>query len=141
METQGYGYTAHSNKNGTGYTYRPLVEVEVGHEEESATFKALIDSGTDITVMDTFIAEMLKINPEGCDKGKLSGLESWKDGFIAPVSLKIEHFGDITLNFDVLFIEDLSKNFDIILGQHDFFNRFDVIFKKSKNQFYLEYLI
>ncbi len=141
MELQSYGYTAHTSRRGIGYTYRPLIEVEVGNKEDSATFKALIDSGTDITVMDTFIAEMLQISPKGRDKGELSGLEAWKKGFIAPVSLKIESFPDVTLNFDVLFIEDLSKNFDIILGQHDFFSRFNVTFKKSQNKFYLEYLI
>ncbi len=139
MESQSYPYTAHSNiRNGTiAYTYRPLVDVEVGGGVKKRRFKALVDSGTEITVMDLNIARLLEIGSENRQLGELSGLESWKTGFLAPVSLRVDKFEQV-FNFTVLFIEDLGKNFDIILGQDDFFKNFDVTFKKSEHRFYLQ---
>lgn len=141
MEPKSYGYTAQVNTVGNvDYTYRPLLDVEVGSDTKSRSFKALVDSGTDITVMDQSIAELLEISPKGRRRGQLSGVGSAKDGFIAPVSLKIDKFPDDTFNFRVLFVENLSKNFEIILGQHDFFLNFTVTFKKAESLFYLERL-
>lgn len=87
--------------------------------------------------MDQNIATLLGISSEGCPRAQLSGLEEWKNGFIAPVTLKVDKFEE-TFTFSVLFIEDLYRNFDIILGQQDFFLNFDVTFQKSKNLFYLQ---
>lgn len=98
---------------------------------------SIVDSGTEITVMDRSIAMLLGIRPEGRERGQLSGLEEWKEGFIAPVFLQVTGFDEI-FTFSVLFIEDLHRNFDILLGQQDFFFNFDVTFRKSKNLFYLQ---
>lgn len=138
MEAQSYGYTAQSKRGNIDYVYRPLIDVIVGSEKESRTFKALVDSGTDITVMDKTIAQLLMISADNRDPGHLSGIGNWKPGFIAPISLKIPEFPERTFNFNVLFIENLSENFEIILGQHDFFLNFNVIFKRSKKTFHLE---
>lgn len=139
MDAQSYGYTIQSKyaSKSLSITYRPLIEVEVGGETKSRRFKALVDSGTEVTVMDLSIATLLGISSEGRKKGQLFGLESWKEGFLAPATLRFDKF-DQVFTFDVLFIEDLHRNFDIILGQQDFFFNFDVTFKKSKNTFYLE---
>lgn len=138
MEPQSYGYTAQIRRGNIDFVHRPLIDVEVGSETKSRTFKALVDSGSDVTVMDQSIALLLGISSTGRETGKISGIEEWRAGFIAPVSLKIEKFREETFNFNVLFIEDLSRNFDIILGQHDFFRNFDVTFKKSQNLMYLQ---
>lgn len=137
MDPVRYDYTIQYNRRSGSHTYRPLVDVLVGGPTTSRKFKALVDSGTEITVMDDSIAELLGISSEGCATGRLSGLDEWKEGFLAPVSLKIEGF-DHVFNFTVLFTEDLNKNFDIILGQCDFFRNFNVIFKKVENAFYLD---
>lgn len=137
MEPQSYGYTAQTKVGSVGYTYRPLINVEVGGEIKSRTFKALVDSGTEITVMDLSIAVLLGISSEGKPEGQLFGLEEWKKGFLAPVTLKFDKFEEF-FTFSVLFVEDLHRNFEIILGQHDFFMNFDVTFQKSKNLFYLQ---
>ena len=137
MEPQSYGYTAQIRRGSIDYAYRPLLDVEVGGVAESRTFKALVDSGTDVTVMDIAIAELLGIILEDCTPAQLSGVGESKSGFIAPISLKIDKFPNKTFNFDVIFVENLSSNFEIILGQQDFFRNFDVTFQKSKNIFYL----
>ncbi len=137
MQVEGYGYTAQAKLGYAEYTYRPLVDVEVSGLSKTRRFKALVDSGTEITVMDKSIALLLNIDLKNRQTGKLSGLGEWRDGVIAPVSLKVDRFSDV-FTFSVLFVEDLQRNFDIILGQQDFFRSFDVTFRKSKNMFYLE---
>lgn len=138
MELQSYRYTAQVRRGNIDFSLRPLVDVEIGGRTQTRTFKALVDSGTDITVMDKSIATLLDISPDGRSTGSISGIEEWKPGFIAPVSLKVDKFPNDTFNFDVLFIQDLSRNFDVILGQLDFFQNFDVTFKKSQDTFYLQ---
>ncbi len=137
-DIRSYGYTAQATRGTIEYTYRPLVDVEVGSVTQSGTFKALIDSGSEITILDTSIAELLGISSEGKREGKLSGIGEWRSGFIAPVSLKISRFPDKVFDFEVLFVEDVGENFDIILGQQDFFRNFNVTFKRQENLFYLE---
>lgn len=137
MEPKSYPYTVHTNFRAGTLTYRPLLDVTVGGTAKERRFKALVDSGTELTVMDQNIARLLDISSEGREMGELSGLEVWKKGFLAPVSLRVEGFNQV-FNFDVLFIEDLGRNFEIILGQNDFFRNFDVTFKKSENKFYLQ---
>ena len=138
MREESYGYTVQTKfgLGGFSMTYRPLVEVDVSGHTKTARFKALVDSGTEITVMDKSIAEYLGITSEGKSTGSLSGIEEHpKPGFIAPVNLKIDRFNK-TFTFHVLFIENLDKNFDIILGQQDFFLNFIVRFERHEKTFY-----
>ena len=137
MEEQSYGYTAQTQFGNIDFTYRPLVAVEVGGETETRTVKALVDSGTDITMIDKTIADLLGIHYSTRDIARASALGTETEEFLAPVSLKIDRF-DRVFNFKVLFVENLSHNFEIILGQQDFFQNFDVTFKKSQNKFYLQ---
>ncbi len=138
MDVQSYGYTAQATRGTIEYTYRPLIDVEVGSMTQRGMFKALIDSGSEITILDKSIAELLGISSLGRREGKLSGIGEWRLGFIAPVSLKINGFLDKVFDFEVLFVEDVGENFDIILGQQDFFRNFNVTFKRKQNLFYLE---
>ena len=139
MEPQSYKYTCITQvrQGSIDFAYRPLIDVEIGGEKEFRTFKALVDSGTDVTIMTNVIAELLGIKSEGRMTAILSGVGESKSGFIAPVSLKVDKFPSKIFNFEVIFVENLSNNFEIILGQQDFFLNFEVTFQKSKNIFYL----
>jgi hypothetical protein len=138
MKTQSYTYTPHVRTGSIDYSYRPLLEVEVGGPHQSRRFKALVDSGTDVTVMDSVIAELLGLATDDRTPATVSGVGQSQIGFIAPVSIKVERFPDKVFNFEVIFVESLSNNFDIILGQQDFFANFNVTFKRSQNIFFLE---
>ena len=135
-----YDYTVLSKVLPNGhidFSCRPLIDVDVSGDTETRRFKALVDSGTEITVLDDEIAKLLKIRPEGRLRGKLSGIEEFpKEGFIAPVTMVIDRFSE-PLTSNVLFIENLHKNFEIILGQQDFFARFLVRFDRSRKIFCL----
>jgi hypothetical protein len=58
-----------------------------------------------------------------------------KDAFLGPVTIAVPGFDEI-IKTTVLFAEDAE--FDMILGQDDFFRRFLVKFEKAKNKFYLD---
>lgn len=134
---QRYQYTAQVHRGTAGFVYRPLVDVEVGGETETRRFKALIDSGSQVTIIDRAIATLLRIDSTGCERATLSAFGVDTVGFLAPVSIKVAGF-DQVFRFNVVFAENLNHNFDIILGQEDFFKNFDVTFKKSEEVFYLK---
>ncbi len=89
--------------------------------------------------MDTEIAQLLGIDPKGCDKGMIGGVGGDRPGFLHAVGIQIEGFESV-LDFRVLFVDDLHSNFDVILGQQDFFRNFNVNFERSKGVFSLEHV-
>jgi hypothetical protein len=113
-----------------------LITVTVSSSSKTRSFKALIDSGSDITVMDKRIADLLDIDLIESEKGTLLGVDAGREGYLHEVSLQTDGFGEVC-TFRVLFIEDLHKDFDVILGQQDFFRRFIVRFERHQNTFYL----
>ncbi len=138
-EEKRYAYTVQSKVRAgvLDFCYRPLIDVAVSSNTKSRRFKALVDSGTEVTVMDMAIAELLEVSTEGRPRGRLVGIDEYpKEGFLAPVNLQFEEF-DKVFTFSTLFIQDLHKNFDIILGQQDFFLNFNVRFERHKKSFYL----
>ncbi|MGE5541227.1 MAG: hypothetical protein ACM3TU_03005 [Bacillota bacterium] len=137
MSAKWFPYHGYTRPGELNYTRRPLIDVEIGVEDRTRVFKALIDSGTEITVMDSGIGTLLGLNPENYPTGRLSGIEDWKEGYVAPISFRIDGFDDM-FTFRVLFIEGVGKNFDILLGQQDFFRNFRVVFERSEKRFSLE---
>ena len=137
MSWKEYEYTARFNGPGKAeYSYRPMVKISVAASTGSENFMALIDSGSEITMMSSEIADILEISPAGCKTGVASGLGGNSPGFFSKVNIQIPEFPSQVITTNVLFIKDLS--FDILLGQDDFFRTFLVRFEKHKNKFYLE---
>jgi Aspartyl protease len=136
MAWRSYPYLVQTDRKNPGsYTYRPSLNVEVSGPTDSGIFTGLVDSGTEITMIDSQVAEFLGIDRTKCRPATASGVGGTRPAFIAQVSLKIEKFNEV-LTCGVLFVDNLD--FDLILGQQDFFNRFLVKFEKAKNRFYLD---
>ena len=95
---------------------------------------ALVDSGTDATMMDLEIANILEIDLGKSKKVTASGLGSTKPGFLAKLNIQVDQF-DESMTFTVIFVEGLG--FDAILGQDDFFRHFHVRFEREAKMFYL----
>jgi hypothetical protein len=85
--------------------------------------------------MDSEIAEILGIDKSRCKSGIVSAFGGEKKAFIEKVRISVPDFPTI-ITSGVLFAED--PDFDIILGQQDFFHRFKIRFEKAKNKFYLD---
>ena len=136
MEWRKYPYTGQFHKVGSAnFTYRPMLDVEVSGDKESMRLEGLVDSGTDITMMDAEIAKALGIDSASAKKGTASGVGGEKPGFLGKVRIKVPGFKK-GMTTTVLFIEGLS--FPVILGQDDFFRNFLVRFDRRKQVFHLK---
>jgi len=141
MQEHGYDYTSRRHKR--SLIYRPLLDIEVSSNTDTESFVALVDSGTEVTLMSSEIATLLGISPAGKRQGKVWGFGksgNEKDGFLAKVTIVVPEFPKEVLTTTVLFVDGISSDFpfDILLGQEDFFRRFIVRFEKNKNKFFLK---
>ncbi|OGC85274.1 hypothetical protein A3F55_00720 [Candidatus Adlerbacteria bacterium RIFCSPHIGHO2_12_FULL_53_18] len=138
MAWKEYDYTSRFHRISKTTFYRPLVDIEVSAESGAETVSALIDSGTEVTVMSSEIATLLGISPKGKKSGTVSGFGD-KQGFIAQVGIVVPEFPKEVLTTNVIFVDGISSDFpfDILLGQEDFFRRFLIRFEKHRNKFFL----
>ena len=129
-----YDYTVQVGP-GNSWVYRPLITVEISSKisGESIPIKAMIDSGTDGTVLNADVARSLFIDPEKCQKVKLGGI-GVTEGFTCNIKLTIPDF-KVTMDIPVVFAE--KPPFDGLLGQKHFFQRFRIRFEKDRNKFHL----
>ncbi len=139
MGWQEYDYTSRRHKSSKKIFYRPLIDVEVSTAGEPEEFTALIDSGSEVTIMSTQVAQLLGINTSGKERVHINSYGASNPGFIAEVRMKIPEFPEESIVSNVIFSGDVSDGvpYDILLGQDDFFRKFLVRFEKDKNKFYL----
>ncbi len=132
MDWKKYSYTL-SGRTPDTLIPRPLIEVVVSNKTGKFPVLAMIDSGTDSTVLNSDIAGALYIEKNTCESVKLGGIGE-KTGFRCEVDIYIPDF-DFSMQVPVIFIE--SAPFDGLLGQAHFFQNFNVRFEKNDNAFYI----
>lgn len=137
MNWKSYSYELTFGRRGNhDGCYRPILrEVVIGN----ASFGALVDSGTDITMIDMKVALFLGIEFDEKKTSRVWGAgdkdNEAKKAYRHTVTIEIPGFSE-TIISEVLFVEDLE--FEIILGQQDFFKRFFVRFEEVNRKFYLK---
>ena len=114
-----------------GIVYRPLIEVGISSGSNNIAFLALIDSGTDGTILNLEIANVLGIDIHKCKETKVGGIGEMA-GYISKVTVTVPDF-NVSMDVPVTFIKNLP--FDVLLGQRDFFSKFKITFEKYKNIF------
>ncbi len=132
IKSKKYDYTGKWGLDGV--IYRPIIEVDVSNGSNKISFLALIDSGTDGTILNLEIAHALGIDISKCEETKVGGIGEM-EGFISTVTLAVPDFNVLMEDITVTFIKNLP--FDVLLGQRDFFNKFKITFEKKKNRFEL----
>lgn len=135
-----YEYAPRIDKHGQ-HIYRPMLRVEVSAGTEAPqSFTALVDSGTEVTIMSAEIADYFGISPIGPQWGRIDGLGGTKAAFQGAVNICVPEFPSEVITTSVVFVDSVSRDlsFDILLGQDDFFRRFFVRFERSRNKFYLK---
>ena len=144
MAWEEYDYTPRWHRVSKRDIYRPIVDIDVSFGKKTETIMALIDSGTEVTIMNTEIAQLLEISPNGKGEARIFAFgdikQSEKVGFLQKVNIVVPEFPDEVLTTTVAFIDSFGKGapYDVLLGQDDFFRRFLVRFEKHKNKFYLD---
>ena len=121
-----YDYSVQSGP-GNSWIYRPVLKIVVSTKSsERVHVLAMIDSGTDSTVLDASVAESLNIV-------RLGGIGT-AEGFLSTISLSVPDM-DIEMNIPIVFAHHLPM--EGLLGQRHFFQRLKIRFEKDINKFYL----
>ena len=120
---------------GNSWLYRPLMHIDISNRgtPDKVKILAMVDSGTDSTVLDADIARSLRIDLSRCQRVRLGGIGSL-DGYLSNVQLLVPDI-KIAIDMPVMFAENLP--IQGLLGQKHFFQRFKIRFEKDKNKFYL----
>jgi len=136
-----YKFKKEQLQDGT-FVSRPRIPVILHGENVSVEVVALIDSGCDITVIPEDLAKAVGLNLKGSESTIYAFRESSK-AINSKASLTFmgkEKRHNIKVQAPVLIIkseEGFSDDAGIVLGVEGIFDKFNINFKKTKNQILL----
>ncbi len=112
---------------------RPVLPIEVSHNNRSVRYFALIDSGADFCIFHASVAEYLNIDTRQGKKLEYFGIEGNKqEAFFHNVDLCF--VGGQKFTAYVGFSFDFNTNMPYgVLGQREFFEKYKIIFDYSSS--------
>jgi len=111
---------------------RPMVEIIVSEGGKTREYLALIDSGADVTMMSTEIADTFGIDWKHCRKSSAMGISGGtQTSYLGSLDIAIKKIGE-AIHLPVLFTE---ANIPILLGQEGFFDHSRIRFEKDHDVF------
>jgi len=114
----------------------PNIDVELSFNDSIPyTFTALIDSGCQKTNINADIADIFGIDLTKCPQVKIGGITGSAIGYEFSIDMKLKDFGE-KFESPAIFVPNLPV--PILLGQSNFFDKFDVKFEKRNNVFELK---
>lgn len=127
-----YTQTLSTNLKG-GFTKRPILELEITKGSETVDGLALIDSGADSTMMNIEYAKALGIDLTNLERKSFIGIgRELIECYVSLIEMKIKQFKRPILA-QVAFTD--SPNVNILLGQEDFFEKYQINFNRKKDLF------
>jgi hypothetical protein len=123
---------------------RPTVDVRLAREPNGEwTTRALIDTGSPLTIFDRGVAEALVIGigHAGCQRGTVALLGASRPVQFEYVELSLPHYPGFSWTARVAFITDrtFQMPFQGILGAEGFLDKFVVTFHAYENFFLVEH--
>jgi hypothetical protein len=117
---------------------RPIIRIAIEHKGKEIPYFGLIDSGADINIFHSELAELLGLDLEAGEKQYVAGVVEGerRPYYVHKVSLKIG--GWRHENVRVGFMPSLSKNGHGLLGQYGFFDLYSVKFDLPKGEIELK---
>ena len=112
----------------------PCILVQLTYGKKVITVEGLVDSGCTTTLADLSLAEVLGVNLETCLPVPVEGVGGKVQGHMTTIGFNVEGFD--SFNGNVIFVENLPVS--VLLGQQNFFDNFNIHFKKSEYKFILE---
>ncbi|PIR80644.1 hypothetical protein COU24_02895 [Candidatus Kuenenbacteria bacterium CG10_big_fil_rev_8_21_14_0_10_39_14] len=113
-----------------GQKYFPIIPLVLSRGRQVKIAEALVDSGTNISVFNSALAEELGIKIESGEKIVLSSANSHMIGYLHKVKTRL---GKAQLNLPIIFTKELTSSFNL-LGREGFFNKFIVCFNDGKSK-------
>jgi len=118
-----------------GATNRPYADIEVSKDGQSETYLVLVDSGADINVFSSEIAESLGIDVESGEPLSVRGATGDEQTFyLHPITVKV---GEDLFNTSAAFASVPHLESAGLAGQHGFFDHFIVKFDAEAGEFEL----
>ena len=110
--------------------WKPVIPVTFVSGDKKLTYRALIDSGSDINIVHAAVGEYLGIDIKKGIKHPISGISGNATGYIHKISIEIGGwiFDDIPISFS----EDIAPYGFGVFGQIGFFDKFIIKFDYQK---------
>lgn len=109
---------------------RPVIPIEVSYKNQSIKYEVLVDSGADKCLFDVGVADILGIDLNKCEKGKVTGIVGREE---VTYSHEVEiSVGGWPFHVNVGFVPNLSRDGFGVVGQRGFFEIFIVKFDLLK---------
>lgn len=133
-----YKYTCQISDEGTFACDMPFIPVKLYYGKKSIRVHALIDSGCTTTHIHTDIVRVLGIDLSNAKEKNSSGITGSAIGRHSHLLVEIEGHGD-PFESPVAFLSTLPV--PMLLGQNNFFDKFNVRFEKPKASFFIERIL
>lgn len=112
--------------------HRPLLPIQLSGAGKTIQYTALVDSGADISVMPHNTGlELGLVWEEQVNPLRLGGAVASHETRIIAVKSLIGNLSEVPL----IFAWSSLQNIPLVLGQTNFFNRFNITFRLSENLF------
>jgi hypothetical protein len=134
MKKKKYNYTCRM-LNSIWVCDTPQIDVILSNKGKLVPVKALIDSGCGITNIDLALAKLLDVDLNKAKRLEIRGVSGTKIGLLSSVDMEINKLGK-SFNTPAIFVNNLP--FPVLLGQNNFFEKFEVKFEKYKDTFDLK---
>lgn len=130
-----YKYTcAYNQSTGQCHCLWPYIEIELILKNKKQTVLALIDSGCTTTNINAEFAPLFDIDLSKCKRITNTGINSVSEGYLSSLNIKVKDSGE-EFESPIIFMDKLPVA--VLLGQDNFFEKFDIKFEKRNNSFEL----
>lgn len=128
-----YNYTSFYIAGHPKAIKRPIISVEIFGSNDIKKFDALLDSGADVSLLSSEIAEALGIDLLNAKPVNFTGISGNLNGYrIERIKVKIEGFAGV-IEIPVCFVDSPSVGF--LLGQEGLFDLHRIKFEKDHDTF------
>ncbi len=111
---------------------RPVIPIELIHEDRSIKYEVLVDSGADLCIFDAQIGALLGIDIEAGARQEVGGITGVVEPYyIHPVTIKV---GGWPLQIHAGFLPNIAPVGYGVVGQAGFFEHFIVKFDLIKTE-------
>ncbi len=116
-----------------GMFYKPVVPVNFKFRDKTIAYQALIDTGSDLSIIHADIARQLGIDLKKCPQHTFGGIGGECSGYLQRLDLEIG--GVLFKNIPIVFSDNIAPFGFGILGHQDLFDKFKLVFEFCKKQF------
>lgn len=111
---------------------RPVISIEVEHEDRSVPYEVLVDSGADFCIFDSQIGEILGIDIESGEARNVAGITGVIETYyVHPLTIRV---GGYPFKIKAGFLPGVSRFGYGVVGQIGFFDIFVVKFDWVKEE-------